>query len=153
MRYLVGLMIVFSPLVGAFLIVNGVRRLYTTWKRRPFLRSAEAVVVGTKTKPVSDMDSSEPQQSYFPILQFTTERGELRQFVSETGKIASESPYRRGDRLPVLYDPDGVLQPLRDSWYALWGAHLVLAAIAGPLFIGCGAFLCLAFGQRVLHGN
>jgi hypothetical protein len=153
MRYLVGLMIVFSPLVGVFFIMKGVRRLYTAWRRRPFLKSAEAVVVGTKTKSVSDMDCSEPQHLYRPILQFTTERGELRQFVSETGKIASESPFRRGDRLPVLYDPDGVLQPLPDSWYALWGYHLFLAAIVGPGFIGCSVFLCLAFGQRVLHGD
>jgi hypothetical protein len=153
MRYVVGLMIVVIPLVGLFLIVGTVRRLWTTWKRRPYLRSAEGTVVGVKTDPSNDMDSSEPQQRYRPIIGFTTEKGEYRQFVAETGKIASESPYRRGDQLRVLYDPDGVLEPLIHSWVALWGFHLFLATIAGPLFIGCGVFLCLAFGHRVLHGD
>jgi hypothetical protein len=148
-------MIVLSPLVGLFLIVAGVRGLCTTWKRRPFLRSAEGIVVGIKTESVinDDSTSSELQLAYRPILRFTTERGEVREFVSEMGKIGSESPYRKGDRLPVLYDPNGVLQPLIDSWFALWGFHVILTAIAGPLFIGCSVVLFLAFGHRVLYGG
>jgi hypothetical protein len=155
MRYVVGLMIVLSPLVGLFFIVAGVRGIWTTWKRRPFLRSADGIIVGIKTESVinDDSSSSELQLSYRPILRFTTERGEVQEFVSEMGKIGSESPYRKGDRLPVLYDPDGVLPPRIDSWFTLWGFHLILTGFAGPLFIGCSALLCLAFGHRVLYGG
>jgi hypothetical protein len=52
----------------------------------------------------------------------------------------------------VLYDPDGVPPPRINSWFALWRTHVVLIAV-GPPFIGCGAVMCLVFGQRVLHGG
>jgi hypothetical protein len=155
MRYVVGLMIVFIPVGGLFCIVAGVRGLWTTWRRRAFLRAAEGIIVGIKTEPVinDDSTSSELQRSYRPILRFTTEEGEVHEFVSALGKIGTEPPYRKGDRLPVLYDPDGVLPPLVDCWFALWGFHLMLSAFAGPLFIGCSVLLCLAFGHRVLYGG
>jgi hypothetical protein len=154
MRYVVGLTIVLSPLIGLFLIVAGIRGIWTTWKRRPFLRSADGTIVGIKAESVTndDSSSSELQLSYRPILRFTTERGEVQEFVSQVGKIGSESPYHIGDRVPVLYDRDGVLPPRIDSWFALWGFHVILTGFAGPLFIGCSALLCLALGQRVLYG-
>ena len=67
---------------------------------------------------------------YQPILRYQRASGEVRQFIWETGRIATESPYHQGDQLPVLYDPDGVLSPRIKSFYSLWGIHLGLIAQA-----------------------
>jgi hypothetical protein len=77
----------------------------------------------------------------------------VREFVSETGKVGSESPYHALTKLPVLYDPEGILPPQIDSWFELWGIQLILITLVGPLFIGGGALVYLAFGDRVLHGQ
>jgi hypothetical protein len=152
MRYVVGVLIVFAPLFGLVFIVVGVRGLWTTWKRRPFLRPADGIIIGVQEERVTDDDGHDQEWKYRPILRYTTETGEVKEFVSETGQIGRESPYREGTQLPVLYDPDGVLPPRINSWFALWGTQLILIAV-GPVFIGCGALIYLVFGQRVLHGE
>jgi hypothetical protein len=40
MRYVLGLTLVVFPLCGAVMILAGVQGLWTTWRRRPFWRSA-----------------------------------------------------------------------------------------------------------------
>jgi hypothetical protein len=152
MRYVLGLMIVSAPLVGLLFILVGVRGLWTTWRRRPLLRSAVGIIIGVRKDRAIGKDGPDLEWRYRPILRDTTETGEVREFVSETGQIGSASPYREGTQLSVLYDPGGVLPPRINSWFALWGTHLVLIAV-GPAFIVCGALIYLMFGQRVLHGE
>jgi hypothetical protein len=48
MRYVVGLMIDLSQLFGLLSIGIAVRALWTTWRRRPFLRSATGTIIGVK---------------------------------------------------------------------------------------------------------
>jgi hypothetical protein len=115
---------------------------------------AGGVVIGVKVDHTIDSGPGpEQEQGFRPILRYTTETGEVRQFVSETGQVGSESPYRMGTHFPVFYDPDDVLPPQIDSWFALWGTNLILMGVVGLVFIGCGALTFLAFGQRVLHGQ
>jgi hypothetical protein len=54
-----------------------------------------------------------------------------------------------GQKIAVLYDPDGAIPPMIDSWAGLWGPHLV-RTIAGPLFLFAALFLNWAFGERIL---
>src|SRR5262249_21001758 len=152
MRYVVGLMMVLSQLFGLMCIVIAVRELWTTWRRRPFMRSATGIIVGVKQEPTIGSVEFESQPGYRPILRYTTETGEVRQFVSESGWTGRKSHYSRAAQLPVLYDPDGVLPPRINSWFALWGGHLLLIAL-GLISIGCGALIYVLFGQRVLHGE
>jgi hypothetical protein len=152
MRYIVGLMIIFTPLFGLLFIGAGVAGLRTTWRRRRFLQSADGIIIGVEVDDTLSDDGPVDQWAYRPILRYTTSTGETREFVSEVGEIHSKSPYVKGSQLPVLYDPDGVLSPRINSWFALWGSHLVLIAV-GPVFIGCSVLLFLVFGQRVLHGD
>jgi hypothetical protein len=119
MRYVVGLMMVLSPPFGLLCIGIAVRGLWTTWRRRLFLRPATGIIIGVKQEPgIGDVESG-GQPGYRPIQRCTTETGEVRQFLSESGYTSSTSHYRRGMELRVLYDPDSVLPPRINSWFAL----------------------------------
>jgi len=121
MRYVIGLMIVYFPLIGLLFTVAGVRGLSTTGRRRPLLRSADGIIIGVQEDRLTGDGWSDQEQEwlYRTILRYTTERGEVREFVWETGQIGSGSPYREGAQLPVLYDPDGVLPPrINIGWKA-----------------------------------
>jgi len=53
-----------------------------------------------------------------------------------------------GQKIAVLYDPDGEIPPMIHSWAGIWGPNL-LRAIAGPLFIFAAAFIYWAFGDKI----
>ena len=154
MKYVVGLMLVGFPLCGAVMILAGVQGLWTTWRRRPFLRSAVGTIVAIEQRPAinsADTHQMRPDTAYQPILRFRTESGEVKQFRSAAGKLGRSSPYRIGTTLSVLYDPDEVLPPTLDSWFALWGGHLA-CILAGPIFFGGAALVYVVFGRRLLGG-
>jgi len=49
----------------------------------------------------------------------------------------------------VLYDPDGEIPPMIDSWAGIWAPHLI-RTIAGPIFIFGALLIYWAFGDRIL---
>src|SRR5579863_7750696 len=115
MKYVLGLMLIAFPFCGGLVFLYGVRGLWTTWMRRPFLRSAVSKVVAVETQRAigsTDDSPSQPSTAYYPILRFTTESGEVREFRSSAGKLGDSSPYTLGTTIPVLYDPDGILPPV-----------------------------------------
>jgi hypothetical protein len=153
-KYVLGLMLVVFPLCGAVLIVAGIQGLWTTWRRRPFLRSALGTIVAVERRPAPGRTETYwkgPYIAYQPIVRFTTESGEVREFRSPAGKIGRSPMYRIGATLPVLYDPDEVLPPTIDSWFALWGGHLT-CILVGPIFFGGAALVYVEVGRRLLGG-
>jgi hypothetical protein len=175
MESVLWLMLVGCSLAGAVHILAGVRGLWTTLRRRPYLRSAFGTIVAIEVGPaLSDPDSDAPSTASFPILRFRTESGEVKKFRSAVGQVGRSPAYRVGritlhlwsasaDRLkrspkyrigmtlPVLYDPDEVLPPTIDSWFALWGGHLA-CLLSGPIFFGGAAMVYVAFGERLFGG-
>ncbi len=153
MKYLVLLVLVVFPLAGAVMVVAGASGLWTTWQRRPFLRSAVGTVVSVETNPVSfpvdDEGRTKSTTAYRPVVRFTTESGEVREFVSKVSQLGDASMYRTGDTFRVLYDPVGILPPTLDSVFALWGGHL-LGVVMGPIFWALAALVYVTFGRRLL---
>jgi hypothetical protein len=153
MKYILGLMLIVFPLSGVVVILSGLRGLWTTWMRRPFLQSAVGTVIGIEKRHAigsSDGSVSQPDTAYSPILRFTTESGDVREFRSPTGQLGDSSPYTVGMTIPVVYDPDDILPPAINSWFALWGGH-VICLLAGPIFLGGAAIVYFAFGHRIFE--
>ena len=142
MKYLLWLMLIGFPLAGAIVIFAGVQGLWTTWRRRPSLRSAVGTIVGFEAEDAFE------EVAYYPVLRFTTESGKVKQFCSH---IAGSTKYRIGATLPVLYDPDGIMPPTIDSWFALWGSYL-LFILSGPIFFIGSALVYVAFRNRLMGG-
>jgi len=153
MKYVLGLMLIAFPLGGVVVILSGLRGLWATWMRRPFLRSTVGEVVAVEKRRAlssGDESASQPDTAFYPILRFTTESGTVREFCSATGQIRDSSPYTLGMTFPVLYDPDDLLPPTIDSWFALWGAHFI-CLLAGPIFLGGAALVYFTFGRRIFE--
>jgi hypothetical protein len=153
MKYVLGLMLIAFPLCGLLMILVGVRGLWKTWSRRPFLRSAVGKVVKIEQCRAigsGDESVSNPDTAYYPILQFTTESGKVREFRSPAGQLGNSPPYTLGMTIPVLYDPDDILPPAINSWFALWGGHVV-CLLAGPILLGGAAIIYFAFGHRIFE--
>ncbi len=153
MKYLLGLMLIVFPVGGAFTFLTGVRGLWTTWWRRPFLLSAEGTIVATQQHRAirsTHRHASSPHTAYNPVLRFTTESGEVREFCSPAGQLGNSSPYTIGMAVPVLYDPDDILPPTIDSWSAVWGGHM-LFVIVGLIFLAGAGLVYFAFGHRIFE--
>jgi hypothetical protein len=69
----------------------------------------------------------------FPVVTFSTRGGRVVTFTSETGDAGSISRYTPGQRLVVVYDPDGELNPMSDTWSSMWLPN-VMAVMAGVGF-------------------
>jgi hypothetical protein len=147
MRYVVGLMLVVFALLGVGMSVAGLRGLWRTWRRRPFLKSAVGRIVSLQKNAVFAGEGGSTTVN-LPVVGFTTESGEVKQFASQIGSAEGNAKYRVFDPVPVLYDPDEILPPVIDSWMTLWGGHL-LAATVGPIFLGGSVLVIVAFGRRI----
>ena len=150
MRYVVGLMIVVFFLGGAGLLATGVRNLIRRFAARRRLRPAEGKIVRIeKRQEVTDTESNRVREYDYPEIRFRAgPAGEIT-FMSELGAGASLARYTVGQQIGVLYDPDGAIPPMIDSWAGIWLTHLI-HTIVGPLFILAAIFLYWAFGDQVL---
>lgn len=78
--------------------------------------------------------------SYHPIVKFIDADGQVVEFTSSTGGSASSYPL--GDLVEVLYLPHDVKDARIKSFFALWGASVLMAALgAGFVLIGAIIFL------------
>ena len=150
MRYVVGLMMVAFFLAGAGLFAAGVRGLIRRFASRRRLRPAEGEIVRIeKRQEIMDTERGRTAEYHFPEIKFRPASGGDKTFTSEIGAGARVARYSVGQKIAVLYDPDGEIPPMIDSWAGLWGPHLV-RAIAGPLFIFGALLVYWAFGDRIL---
>jgi hypothetical protein len=150
MRYVVGLMMVIFFLAGMGLFAAGVRELIRRFAARRRLLPAEGVIVRVeKRQECTDTESGRTAEYYFPEIKFRPERGAGQTFTSEIGAGARSARYAVGQKIAVLYDPDGEIPPMINSWAGIWVPHLI-HAIAGPIFIFGALLIYWAFGDRIL---
>lgn len=149
MRYVVGFMMVAFFLGGAGLFAAGVRGLIRRFAARRRLRPAQGEIVRIeKRQEVTDNESGRTAEYHYPEIKFRSESEGQKTFLSEIGAGARARRYTVGQTIRVLYDPDGEIPPMIDSWAGIWGPHLV-RTIAGPLFICAALFIYWAFGDRI----
>jgi hypothetical protein len=97
-------------------------------------RSARGSVVDLVTRAVT------PGNPYsFPVIEFTTHTGQTIRFEADLGFYPS--PPKRGQPVPVLYDPADPMQAKLNSpaarWFVpgVWTGFGFISSILGGLFI------------------
>ena len=156
MRFIVGGMMVIFFIVGVGLFWNGLKSLYQTSRRRPRLLSAQGTVLKVERKvDVTNTTRQERRRgqniAHYPVIHFLNDKGESVSFRSEMGDRGNTSKYYTGQVLPVLYDPEGEMAPIIDSWSGLWLLPVGLT-VAGVLFVGGSLMIWFAFGERIMGG-
>jgi hypothetical protein len=89
--------------------------------------------------------------AHYPVIHFLNDKGESVSFRSEMGDRGNTSKYYTGQVLPVLYDPEGEMAPIIDSWSGLWLLPVSLT-VAGVVFVGGSFMMWFAFGERIMGG-
>lgn len=76
-----------------------------------------------------------PKRFSYPIVAFTDQTGQRRRFSNTVG---SKPPaYARGDRVPVLFDPENPADATIDSFFDRYFAIILLSIMgAGCAFLG-----------------
>lgn len=121
-------------IVGVTLLVGA---LFVYKNTNDFLLSAVSAQ-GTIIDLVQSKNSE--SVSYHPVVKFIDADGQVVEFTSSTGGSASSYPL--GDVVEVLYQPHNVEDAKIKSFFALWGAALLVAVLgAGFVLIGSIIFL------------
>ena len=157
-------MLVAFALVGCLLIWEGVRSWVVTLRRRPHLRKTQGTVITVEKKRETRTSGSPPRMrtyvKFHPVINFTTPDGKIQSFTSEMGEsyvvqkrsdgthTEPVSKYSPGQRLDILYDPEGKLPPCLNSWSGLFGPVAALIA-AGLVFCGGSALIWFAFKDKL----
>jgi hypothetical protein len=150
MRYVAGLMMVAFFLAGVGLFAAGVRGLIRRFAAGRRLRPAEGEIVRIdRRQKTTDSDSGRTAEYHYPEIRFRPARGSDITFLSEIGAGARAARYAIGQKIGVLYDPDGKIPPMINSWAGIWGPHL-LHTIVGPLFVFGALLIYWAFGDKIL---
>jgi hypothetical protein len=150
MRHVLGLALIGFSLCGLMTFFAGIRGLWSTWRRRAFLRSAVGEVIKVEMEHENFSDSGTVESVYTPVLRFKTASGEVKKFRSAFG-FGPSSPYKVGMTIPVLYDPDDVIPPMIDSWVTIWAGHIALFFF-GLVLLGLAAlFVYAVFVLQVLR--
>jgi len=138
-------------LAGAGLFAAGVYGLIRRFAARRRLRPAEGEIIYLDIRQTTtDSDSGGRTSEYhYPEIRFRDARGIEQTFLSEIGAGSTVRRYAIGQKIGVLYDPEGKVLPVINSWAGLWGPNLV-RTIAGPLFIFGALLICWAFGDKIL---
>ncbi len=148
MRYLLWFMLGSFALAGTYLILSGLRRLWTMTIRRGLLVKAVGTITAIEKKQVHMSHARGHRYSFIPTITFTTDAGDALEFRSEVGDLAARSSYQIGQKIDLLYDPTGILPPMIDIWFARWGAH-ILMVFSGFLFLGGAGLVYWILGQAV----
>lgn len=156
MRYFVGFMMFAFLLVGSGLVIAAVREFIRKFYRMTYFRRATGSVVKIeKKRQIPQADSSfrhrKTQYSFFPVIKFKHLSGEEIIFQSEIGDAGTNSKYRVGQRLAIVYDIDNKLPPMINSFTGVW-LPVILQTVGGMVFIGGAALVYFAFGARIF-GN
>jgi hypothetical protein len=99
-------------------------------REQAFLGRAETV-----TGTVSDFDisSSDDSNTYCPVIEFRTKRGEN---VRYSGNVCSSPPsYDLGQKVEVIYDPQNIKHVQMNGFWSKYVGVFVLAVIGLPFFL------------------
>lgn len=77
---------------------------------------------------------------YYPVVEFRTSKAETIRFQGEIG--SNPSPYKVGDQVKVLYDPQAPQSAVIDSW-EIWLPSTVLLGFGG-IFVLIGVLSVLS---------
>ena len=146
------MMVIFFLSGVSILILSGRELLRKLASYRRF-EHAEGIIVGIRRKTMSAMSSGRSRTTvmHFPIISFSKRAGETTTFTSETGDSGPVSRYARGQRIIILYDPEGEFVPMIATWSGVWLANL-MGVLGGIVFL-VGAFLIYwAFWDRIVGG-
>lgn len=122
MQIVVGSMLMLFALAGAALLVNAALELLRVMRRKHALVKATGVVrevvkewhVGDGSQKKSG-GLSRRNYRFFPVIEFERANGVKTRFKSSIGDTGAQTRYQVGQQLPVLYDPQDVLEPMIDT--------------------------------------
>ena len=155
MRFLVGTMMVVFGVAGIALVWDGLRTGFRILQALPRLVATKGVVLKVHKErnflPTRSGTRREPGSSTanFPVIHFRTADGEQASFRGPFGTRGSRSSYRIGQAVPVLYDPDGDLAPMINSWSGIW-LPPAIEILMGMVFVGGALLIWFAFGDQIL---
>ena len=124
--------------IGLFSL--GMLLLYFAMKQ--YYKTRDLLTYGIKTTAtVSDLItvSSDDGYSYKPVFQYTDQRQNIKEHVSEI--TSRPAPYQVGDKVQIIYNPneEGAVKVI--SFWGLYRWTIVLLCIAAPLLIIGGGYL------------
>lgn len=76
---------------------------------------------------------SSDSSSYYPVVRFEDETGQLIEFQSSSG--SNPASYSRGEKVSVFYLPGEPESARIDGFFSLWGGALILGIIGGAFFL------------------
>jgi hypothetical protein len=100
-------------LLGLALLIDAGNRTRVSYRLTHGGRASTARVV----------DYEQRKRTFYPILVFVAPDGKEVRFTSTAGP-------RRGDTVPILYDPSNPQVVKVDSYQALWSSNIVEAIVA-----------------------
>ena len=80
----------------------------------------------------SSSGSTSHVTTYYPVVRYQTKNGKNVTFTSSSGSYPS--PYKRGDRVTLLYDPENPQKARIESFSSMWLAPILGFGIGGILF-------------------
>jgi cytochrome c oxidase assembly protein Cox11 len=77
--------------------------------------------------------------NFYPVIEFETQTGKVFRFESRTG--GSETSYKIGESVEILYDPQDSQGAMINSWTELWLPPIAVMMLGGSVLI-VGIFSC-----------
>ena len=161
-------------LVGVWLLSSSVKQFSLKRKHLPHMERVEGTVVDVKKKAqrtTTENGRTTTTYANFPVIQFTRASGETVTFTSEVGDVTirrrrrvtpgsgvtvqvgktgtTETEFQRGEKLPVLYDPDGALEPMIDGVSNIWMPEISMT-MGGVAFLAGAIIIAVIYGPRLL---
>jgi hypothetical protein len=118
--------LIFGGVGALLLLIAGI--LY--FREQAFLSRAETV-----TGTVSDFEisSSDDSNSYCPVIDFRTRRGESVKYFANV--CSSPPSFDIGEKVEVVYDPENIKHVQMNGFWSKYVGVFVLAAIGLPFFL------------------
>jgi hypothetical protein len=142
----------FFKLFGVIFTLAGIGLLigacFSYNESRKFVEhSVEATGVVKDLIASTSSSSSGTSTIYHPLVSFKTAKGEIVEFKNNIG--SNPPSYKRGEEVPVRYDPNNPQDASIDSFVSLWFYVMILGGM-GAIFSGLGVtFLLLGvFSSR-----
>ena len=128
-----------GPIFLAVGVGSALLAAFFYWRNRRFMRESVATQ-GTVTGLVTS-SSSEGGVTYHPVVQYTTQQGQMVQFQESVG--SSPPRFQPGQTVPVRYIPSDPQRARIPGWFSSWfltGFFLLFAVTFG----GVGAWQLLS---------
>ncbi len=135
---------------GVFLLIVSLRELLRRWWVLPRMERAEGSIVELKRKTMNTTTGHRRRSTvmYFPVITFPHVNGAPETFTAEIGDSGATSRYAIGQKINVLYDPDGDLPAMIDSWSGIWLPN-IMAVFAGAMFIFGSWMIYYCFADKI----